>query len=79
MRFCRLKNEIYFLFSFKIDLLRTENVRQGLELFRQILYDKTFLLAFIHVLEPTFALEDRIKFASYISICLFNNMPYYTE
>ena len=62
-----------------MDLDYKQNVLNGLELFKQLLLNKDFLLAFIHTLEPTFTLEDRIKFASYISICLYDNSGYFTE
>jgi hypothetical protein len=62
-----------------MDITYKQNIRNGLELFKQLLLNKQFLLTFIHTLEPTFTLEDRIKFASYISICLYDNLGYFTE
>jgi hypothetical protein len=62
-----------------MDITHKQNIRNGLELFKQLLMNKEFLLTFIHTLEPTFTLEDRIKFASYISICLYDNLGYFTE
>ncbi len=56
-----------------------ENYRWGLDLFSQLVLNKQFLIQCIHTLEPTFTLQDRIQFASYLSICLHDRLDYFTD
>ena len=61
---------------------RRNNVRQGLQLLSQSLYNRHFLLIIIRTLESdkiNFRLQDRMQFASLISILLQDNIEYFTE
>ncbi len=56
-----------------------ENLRWGLELFSQLIHNKQFLIQCIRTMEPTFTLEDRVQFASFLSICLHDHLDYFTD
>ncbi|CAF1159331.1 unnamed protein product [Rotaria sordida] len=61
---------------------RRNNVRQGLQYLSQLLYNRHFLLLMIRTLEAdkiNFRLQDRMQFASLISILLQDNIEYLTE
>ncbi|CAF1302859.1 unnamed protein product [Adineta steineri] len=61
---------------------RRHSVRQGLHLLSQSLYNRHFLLLIIRTLEAdkiNFRLQDRMQFASLISILLQDNIEYFTE
>ncbi|UJR28522.1 hypothetical protein I4U23_009760 [Adineta vaga] len=61
---------------------RRNSVRQGLHLLAQSLYNRHFLLLIIRTLETdkiNFRLQDRMQFASLISILLQDNIEYFTE
>ncbi|CAF1076683.1 unnamed protein product [Rotaria sp. Silwood1] len=61
---------------------RRNNVRQGLQHLSQLLYNHHFLLLMIRTLEAdkiNFRLQDRMQFASLISILLQDNIEYLTE
>ncbi|CAF1616037.1 unnamed protein product, partial [Adineta ricciae] len=61
---------------------RRNSVRQGLHLLAQSLYNRHFLLLIIRTLETdkvNFRLQDRMQFASLISILLQENIEYFTE
>ncbi|CAM4743164.1 unnamed protein product [Rotaria magnacalcarata] len=61
---------------------RRNNVRQGLQFLSQSLYNHYFLLVIIRTLEAdkiNFRLQDRMQFASLISILLQDNIEYLTE
>ena len=70
------------IFIFKLTITRRNNVRQGLQLLSQSLYNRHFLLTIIRTLEMdkiNFRLQDRMQFASLISILLQDNIEYFTE
>jgi hypothetical protein len=55
------------------------HVGEAMQLFDQLLHNKTFLLTFIQVCEEnsTFTLKDRCHLASLLTICLRDNLPYF--
>lgn len=61
---------------------RRSSVRQGLQLLSQSLCNRHFLLIVIRTLEMdkiNFRLQDRMRFASLISILLQDSTEYFTE
>jgi hypothetical protein len=68
--------------SLQIEMNRRNSVRQGLQLLSQSLYNRHFLLIIIRTLETdkiNFRLQDRMRFASLLSILLQDNIEYFTE
>ena len=61
---------------------RRNAVRQGLQLLSQSLNNRHFLWIIIRTLEAdkiNFRLQDRMRFASLLSILLQDNIEYFTE
>lgn len=61
---------------------RRNSIRQGLQLLSQSFYNRHFLLIVIRTLEMdkiNFRLQDRMRFASLISILLQDSTEYFTE
>ncbi|ESO84358.1 hypothetical protein LOTGIDRAFT_168803 [Lottia gigantea] len=58
-----------------------EDIERGLQLFFQLISNKTFLLIFIRTLESNrnFQLKDRVNVASLISVALQTKMEYATD
>lgn len=60
-------------------LLKQENIKNGLHMFKKFILNKEYLIKLIDILAPEFTLNDRVFFASYLTICLHDQMAYFTE
>ena len=60
--------------------MRLEHTRKTLVTFqRALVYNKRFLVTYIHALEPHFSMEDRVTFASVLMVALHDKIEYATE
>lgn len=79
------ENEKYCMVTsidLRLSCANKENVQQGVALFSQLILNKNFLLTFIRTLEAdtsSFLMQDRVQLASYISLCLHDQMEYFTD
>ncbi|CAH1783359.1 unnamed protein product [Owenia fusiformis] len=64
-----------------VDLIKNDGMQKGLRQFRQLMYNKTFLLLFVRTLEnhKSFTMRDMVNVASLISVALQNRMEYQTD
>eukprot|EP00117_Sycon_ciliatum_P023691 scpid6418/ scgid20070/ Plexin A3 len=59
---------------------RLEHTRRTLATFqRSLVYNKKFLVTFIHAMEAHFSMKDRVAFASILMVALHDKMEYATE
>ena len=61
--------------------LEEEAVMKQLDIFKELIMDKKFLLVFVHTLEsqPTFSLQDKCNVASLLMVAFQNDLDYATE
>lgn len=54
---------------------------QALDKFEHLIYNKHFLISFIHTLEnqPTFTMQDKVQLAALLMLTLQHKMEYATQ